>query len=530
MVRRWFIILCFTLGCHNLFAQQNSTKHFMDRDTLVFEDSESIWPYTFLNDEGKPDGYCIDLLDMLMEELNIPYVVHLKNHQEVLRDLKEGKADLILGLADVYEEKYGHYSQSTITLLTQSMVTPKSRPVTLKSFRNLKTQQVIVKDSGLVHHLMIDYGWGDNAIVRKDMATAIREVNDKQEGQIVWNTMTLKWLINHYKLDGLVLTPVNMPHGETKFLSNNQELLDLIDHTYTELSVAGKLEPLEQKWLHPDPPQLEVHQWVWYMAAIAGVLLLVATVLMIIELRNNYKQTKNYHKLANKLADAARMNKMRFWTYHVSEHKFTWHDVNGTAIDNHTEQEFESRYNKHDAEKLQEALEKLITRHVDAKGHLEKEETLELKAKDKEAGDNELHDFVVHLSVLNTDAHNKPVTIVGAKKDVTKEHQLQLENTERSLCYLSLFYNNESGILLFDRHGCLQNANTRAGELLGCDMDDMVKRHVFMNHFFHTIYTYPGEADGKSGSIKVQNWTVKYHMKAIYDNYHQLLGLFAFCV
>ena len=235
MGRLLITILCFSLLTVNVSAQSDSVITYTEDRPLVFEDSESIWPFSFLNDKGEPEGYCIDLLRLLMQELHIPYVVRLKNHQEVLQDLKDGKADLILGLGDVYEEKYGHYGRTTITLLTQSVATPKSQEVTIKSFRDLRNQQVIVKDSSLCHHLMVDYGWGDHAIVSHDIAQAIQDINAKGEGQIVWNTPTLKWLIKHYQLDNLMLTPVNMPYGETKFLSNNQHLLNLIDKTYAEL-------------------------------------------------------------------------------------------------------------------------------------------------------------------------------------------------------------------------------------------------------------------------------------------------------
>ena len=58
------------------------------------------------------------------------------------------------------------------------------------------------------------------------MSEAIQEVSAKGEGQIVWNSLSLKWLMNRYHIDNLELTPVNMPHGEPKFMSNNQQLLD----------------------------------------------------------------------------------------------------------------------------------------------------------------------------------------------------------------------------------------------------------------------------------------------------------------
>lgn len=530
MVRLLIIALCYSLFCQHACAQEDSLRHVWDKDTLVFEDSESIWPYTFLDEQGQPQGYCIDLIDLLMKELNIPYVVHLKNHQEVLRDLKEGRADLILGLGDVYETKFGYYSQSTITLLTQSVATPKGKPVAVKNFRDLKNQQVIVKDSGLCHHLMMDYGWGKNAIVTHDVAKAIKEVNNKREGQVVWNTLTLKWLIDHYQLENLVLTPVNMPHGETKFLATNQQLLDLIDQTYTKLSMAGRLQPLEEKWFYPNREKPKPHFWLWIVVSLAAILLLAALGFMVLEIRYNMKMTRRYGRLAYKLSMLAKHNNMRFWTYRVADQKFTWRDDQGKPVKTYSADDFAKRYDKDDYSELLEALDRLAMHRKDDKGHERVEETLELKAKDPEVGDAFIHNFVVHLSMFSSDSRHQPTTIIAAKKDVTKEHCLQKENAERSLCYLSMFFNDDSGILFFNKHGNLMNANPRAGELLECDIDEMVKQRMFLNKLLQTVYTNFSETDGKGGTLRIGEKMVKYHMKAVYGDYNELLGIFVFCV
>jgi hypothetical protein len=47
---------------------------------------------------------------------------------------------------------------------------------------------------------MLEYGWDENAIPVGDMSEAIQEVSAKGEGQIVWNTLSLKWLMNRYNI------------------------------------------------------------------------------------------------------------------------------------------------------------------------------------------------------------------------------------------------------------------------------------------------------------------------------------------
>ena len=205
------------------FTQSDTTRVFSESSPLIYEDVWDLWPYSFLNDNGDPDGFNVDLIRLIMKELNIPYVIRLKPSSEAYHDLKEGKSDLMLGLVQGFHDEFGMYSKNAVTLFTQSVVTPMNKPVEIKAFRDLGKPglKVIVNDSSLCHHLMIDYGWGANALPDKDIGEAIQRVSAKGEGQIVWNTLSLKWLMNRYHIDDLELTPVNMPHGEYKFMSND---------------------------------------------------------------------------------------------------------------------------------------------------------------------------------------------------------------------------------------------------------------------------------------------------------------------
>ena len=530
MNRFWIIILCFTLLTANVSAQSDSARVYSDERPLVFEDSESIWPYSYLNEKGEPEGYCIDLIGLLMQKLGIPYVVRLKNHQEVLQDLKEGKADLAMGLGDVYEKKYGHYGRTTITLLTQSVATPKGQKVVIKSFGDLKSQLVTVKDSSLCHHLMVDYGWGDHAIVRRDMAAAIREISDKGEGQIVWNTLTLKWLISHYHLDDLSLTPVNMPHGETKFMSTDQHLLDLIDKAYAELSVNEQLLPLEQKWLYPNRVEPGRPLWEWYVAGFVLLILALILYLFVRAWRKNSRTTAANQEMSTQVNGIMASDKIRFWAYLARKREFVWYDHNGLPSATYSTDDFMKRYSKEDATRLTAAIERLVTQQKDERGHEDEEEILELRAMDPECGDNELHDFIIDLTILARNSEKTPAVIFAAKREITKEHQLKLINAERSLRYLSVFYSDESGNMLFNGDGVLLNANSKASELLACDIDKMVKKQVHVNDLFHTTFARLEDADGYRGTLTIESRTVDFQMKTICNDKKELIGLFVFCV
>ena len=52
----------------------DTTRVFTEEHPLIYEDAWDLWPYVFLNENGEPDGYNIDLLRMIFKRLDIPYI------------------------------------------------------------------------------------------------------------------------------------------------------------------------------------------------------------------------------------------------------------------------------------------------------------------------------------------------------------------------------------------------------------------------------------------------------------------------
>ena len=504
---------------------------YTEKNPLVYEDAWDLWPYSYINDDGQPEGYNIDLIGLLMNKLNIPYVIRLKHQQQVFEDLKDKKADLTFGLAAGFHDEYGLYGRNAITLFTQSVVTPKGKDIVIKNFRDLNKPgvRVFVNDSSLCYHLMHDYGWEAHAIVSNNMRKTIQEVNDKKRNQIVWNTLSLKWLIQHYHLNNVVLTPVNMPHGEYKFMSNDQRLLNLLDDTYSDLYINDEITPLQDKWFYPDHETSHTQSWVWYLTGLALLLLAMAVAYVISFRLQNRRVRKANEKLNRRLALIIETSHVRIWTYDVARHEFAWHNEDGQIACTYTVEEFSQRYSQRDFETLKGAIDRLVNREKDAHGHESDDLTLELKAKDVEGGDQSIHDFVVVLSVLSRDKEGKPTVIIGTKKDVTDARYLRKVNAERSLRYWSMFYNSESGVILFDKDGRVSNANLEACEMYHCGIDEKVKEGVHLNDWFGTHFTQLDDADGYHARQTTSGHTIEYKINTVHDDHGGLLGAFAFC-
>ena len=526
-----FLVFCLSIIPLCVSAQEDGPGIYTREHPLVYEDALNLWPYAFKGDDGKPAGYNIDLVKQLLEELDIPYVIQLKPWGEVVSDLKSRKADLTIGLSSGFSELPVLMGEQAVEQLTQSVVTPKSQSIAIKKFRDLGKAgtKVIVRDSSFCHHLMVDYGWGNNALPTEDIREAILRVDEQQEGQIVWRSLGLKWLIHHYQLKGVTLTAVNMPYGEYKFLSKDQHLLDQLDEAFIRFTEDGRLDQLDQKWFYPvqDEPQTPV--WIWVLGALSLLLLILALVYLVMVRLKDTRLTAANNRLNRRLALIIETSHVRIWTYDVARHEFAWHNEDGQVACTYTVEEFSRRYSQSDFETLKGAIDRLVNREKDAHGHESDNLTLELKAKDVEGGDHNIHDFVVALSVLSRDKEGNPTVIIGTKKDVTDARYLRKVNAERSLRFWSMFYNSESGVVLFDKDGCVSNANLEACEMFHCDIDQKVKEGTHLNDWFGTHFTNFDDIDGYADKHKVGDRTIEYKVRSVHDDHGGLLGLFAFC-
>ena len=533
------------LSLTTMAAKSDSTRVYTEQNPLVYEDAWDLWPYAFFNDNGEPAGFNIDLIRLIMKELDIPYVIRLRPQQQAFEDLRDRKSDLMLGLAVGFHDQYGLYGNNAITLFTQSVAAPKHKPTEIKTFRDLGKEglKVIVNPNSMSYHLMIDYGWEENAIPETDLREVIQQVSAHEDGQIVWNTLSLKWLMNRYHIDNLQLTPVNMPHGEYKFMSNDQQLLDRLDEAYTKLYTADKITPLQDKWFYPERLKPERPQWIWPTAGIALLLIVFAGAYAISYRIQSSRLNRLNLKRNRRLALILQTSHVRIWTYDILKDQFAWCNDNGQVAYTYSMEEFSQRYSPEDSARLKTALNRLAKGN---KADQEEELTLSLRAKDLEGGDTDLRDYYIVLSVLRRDKEGKPTVIIGTKKDVTKESQHKRDEDDRALRYWSIFYTPIVGIMYFDREGRIVNINPKACEMFRCEAEEIIAEKASirdilgigdislesLDGFYAThiidLDKIPDE-ERMIKSIKAKGKLYnEFKLMTVYDDSEELLGIFAF--
>ena len=458
----------------------DSIISFSTERPLVYEDAWDLWPYSFLNENGEPVGYNIDLLKLICKRLDIPYVIKLKPTSEALEDLKEGHSDLMMGMDAKFHDDFALYGKSVLNLFTHSVVRQKGSQPKVRTIGDLSKYRVIVHEGSFSHHLMKDNGWGSNAEGYEDMKDAILKANSDPECEIVWNTMSLKWLIQKYQATNLQLTPIDIPHGEYKFMSNNSHLLQQLDSVYKLLYSEEQLQPIQNKWFYPERTETGIPSWIWKLAVALAVLAVISLLYYLFYRIQEKRVSKDLQKKNARLSLVLNTSNVRFWTYDIPTKTFTWMDKEGKAERNYTILEFSQRYRREDFERLTEAINQLVRQ--------EKENvTLEMRAKDKGEG-GEDREFTIALSVLRRQKSGRPSVIIGTRSDITEERQMQQKAEDAMLRYQAIFNSAMIDMVYYDENGILTDMNQKAGAAFEGGKDAIIAKKI-------TIADVLGEGD-----------------------------------
>ena len=456
---RWLklvlVLLALYTSCLNITAQPaDSIRTYTEEHPLVYEDAWDLWPYVFLNEEGDPVGYNIDLLKLIFQELDIPYVIKLKPTKSALKDLKARRSDLMLGMDAHFHNEYARYGQNVIQIFTHSIVHQKNQPAVINSVEDLARHRVIVHEGSYSHHLMKQRGWGGNAIPYDDMRDAVLRAHNEPGSQILWNTMSLKWLVQTLNFDNLELTPVQVQHGDYKFMANDSRLLHQLDSVFNKLNSSGKLQAIQNKWFYPEKTGNVIPLWIWEVMGVMLVSTLLGIAYYVIFRQQEKKVTREIRRSNSRLALILKTSGVRMWMLHVASKTISRYDEKGNEIDTEVPLgKFLSIVRPDDAHHIVNELNKIAASEQD-------EATLDIVVKGDDGAFN--RNLTVGLAVLRRNKDGRPVEIIGTSSDVTDEHARQIEVKHNMLRYQTIFNSAMVDSLTYDENGNMTDMNDKA--------------------------------------------------------------------
>ena len=531
-------ILALLVACHLSLgithAQQNkdSIVVYNDKRPLIYEDAWDLWPYVFLNENGEPDGYNIDLLKMIFKELDIPYEIRLRPTLEAQKDLKDHKSDLMLRMDADFARHNSSYGRTIVQIFTHSLVKPKGQAVNARNGKELSRYPVIVHDKSFSHYKLMENGWAKEIIPYDDMKEAIQNVSTENNGIILWNSMSLKWLMTKYHTDNLEIIPFDFPYGEYKFFANDQHLLNQLDSVYSILRSNDRLTAIQNKWFYPERQETGIPSWIWDMVKFFTILAVGILVYYTFFKIRERKMTQKINKENQRLSLIMKTSNVMFCTYNVSSQYFTVMDSSGHAERSYSLLEYSHRFDPNDFTNLTDGLRNVIEG---------KSETVTIQLKEYENNLIDSNNYTVTLSVLRRDKHKRPSIIIILKTDTTQDRMRQALIKESMLRYQSLFNSALVDMVYYDADGYISDMNTKALSVIGVDNEEIRRRKISLRdvlgmkdldidkfEYFYATQLYKSPNDNRALNKMLGKDKLYYELQVmpIYDKFGSRIGFF----
>lgn len=429
------------------------TREYTSEHPLVYEDSWAKWPYSFINDQGEPDGFNIELVRMLMQHLRIPYEIRLRNQEKVHEDLRRDSADISFGVAAKYNAEFGRFGRVTVTPFVNGIMLFKKDSIGLVTLDKLRSMHFYVRKESRALYYLQEHDFPDSVInVVDNMEVEILERYAEGEVGAMWNTMMLKWVINKYHLKDVCVTKVDIPVGDYRIMSGDTLLLSRLDSVVSILKEKGELERLENKWMYPEKHE-EDHTYLYIILISIAVFIIAIIINFVVRYYQKYHSRSTLRDVQQQLNLVMTSNNMRVWVYYPLTRRYAWMSSEGRVENEYVSFEFSRFYPDDDFNIIHTHVMEFLT-HEDSR-----QVTCRLRTY-ASAESHEILEIEVGINVMRDD-YGKIFLVYGVEHNITGSEAV-LESLRTLYSQQMMAFNNAKGsVIWFDAKGNVIDVNDR---------------------------------------------------------------------
>ena len=471
MVR--MVAILFTIHYSLFTASAQRTHEYTQEKPLIIVSDWEFPPYEFSNDRGEPDGYNIEVLNLILERLNIPHRFVMKEWYQCIETFNNREADLIHALATNYRKEPYEMTTNLILYYRIKAVRLESTPPFPSLSRLSEKDTITVKNN--------DYGpleisrLNPNHAFKMEFHTpreAIAGVRYGKYRYFLWGEQPVNWKINELNLDSLATDDTDIPPGELRFIGYDKDLINMIDDEFARLDQAGEITKLRDKWFHPE----RVHN---DSSPIALIFIIGTAIFALVVFAMSRLIRSRVQAAVRKSVD---LNYMMTQAVDMGNYFVFAHDLLTDKIKNvygillpptgMTMKEFESRIHPDDLEEFHAKKNRLLNNSA----------VEEMKIYWNIGTPRQPRWRCLHGNSVTEREAGRPRYIINAVKDVTQEIEEERENSELGEKYIKIFQTNLIAMSFYDSDGRLIDINEKMRRL--CEFDEETEAFFRQTNLF----------------------------------------------
>ncbi|MSN25778.1 MAG: transporter substrate-binding domain-containing protein [Geobacter sp.] len=240
-------------------------------------------PYEFLDKNGKPAGYNVDLTKAIADVMGMQVEFRFGGWSEIRSALIDGSVDVLQGIS-YSENRTKSLSFSPPHTIINHAIFARKDTAPVSSVEELRGKEIIVFQDGIMHDYLKTLGFGKNLVMTATPADALRLLASGKHDYAVLAMLPGMYIIRENKLTNLV--PVAKSISTQRYCyavrKGNEELLARFNEGLAILKKNGQYQEIYDRWLGVlGPPKVAWEKVLWYggMVLIPLLGILAGTVL-----------------------------------------------------------------------------------------------------------------------------------------------------------------------------------------------------------------------------------------------------------
>ncbi len=220
------------------------------RSRIVVGGDNNYPPYEFLDENGQPAGYNVDLTRAIAKEMGIAVEIRLGPWGEIRKGLEANHIDIIQSMF-YSPERDTAYSFSPAHAVVNHAIVVRSGDALPKSLADLSGKSIVVMDGDIMHDSAIKHGFAKQLVLVKSQEEALRQLaGGKYDCALVAKMPAHYWINKHHWMnltvaDQSILSPeycYAAPHGR-------DGILHLFSEGLANIKSSGQYREIYSKWL-----------------------------------------------------------------------------------------------------------------------------------------------------------------------------------------------------------------------------------------------------------------------------------------
>jgi PAS domain S-box-containing protein len=332
-------LLLFILPVHWIILRANEQKA-----TIVVRGDIYYPPFEFMNENGEPDGFNVELFRLISKELGLKYSLKLEPWSNVWSDLESGEVDVILGM--MVSEKRAQKINFGIphSVMTHGIFCRKNH--SFKTIDELKGKEIVVQNLDRMHEYLIENQITDKIITANSQYEALKWLSEGKYDAALLGNFQGAHLIKKHKFKNISICSSNIEPQKYAMgvAKNNDELLWLLNMGLYQLKANGEYDKLYHKWFDVYENQNILTRYRFPIGIAAGILIMLTIATLLFRyriqkatsaLRNSNLKLKTENETRIRIEEELIQNERKFREIFnsTSDAIFIHDPLDGTILD-----------------------------------------------------------------------------------------------------------------------------------------------------------------------------------------------------